>query len=105
MLPDYSAFLQQAWGSGYESGMSPLGSASNIVVGSNPPYAAADLYAFYPKFADQNTIPVAVVNAYISLASASLVEARWGAETWPIARALFVAHYLTLYLRSDGDAQ
>ena len=105
MAPDYSAFLQQAWGSGYESDMGSLGSASNIVVGTNPPYAAADFYAFYPKFADQATIPTAVVNAFISLASASLVQARWGAETWPIAMAMFVAHYLTLYLRSDGDAQ
>ena len=104
MFPDYLAFLQQMWGSGYESAMGLLGSASNIVVGTNPPYAAADFYAFYPKFAGLDTLPDVVVNAYISLASASLVQARWGEATWPIAMGLFVAHYVTLYLRSDGDA-
>jgi hypothetical protein len=48
-------------------------------------------------------VPLAVLNAYIALASASLVQARWRA-TWPIAMGLFVAHFATLWLRSDGDS-
>jgi len=48
-------------------------------------------------------IPISVLNAYIYLASASLVQARWQ-EQWKMAMALFVAHYATLYAKSDGDA-
>lgn len=47
-------------------------------------------------------VPLAVLNAYIALASASLVQARWR-DAWPIAMDLYVAHYCTLWLRSDGD--
>lgn len=82
-----------------------FGVASNIVVGTNPPYAISDFFAVYPKFASIQTLPAAVLNAYITLASASLSQARWGAAMWPIAMGWFVSHYVTLYLRSDGDAQ
>lgn len=46
-------------------------------------------------------VPVSVLQLYINLASASLVAARWQ-EQWYIAMALFVAHYATLYARSDA---
>ncbi|HJX53171.1 MAG TPA: DUF4054 domain-containing protein [Polyangia bacterium] len=46
-------------------------------------------------------IPPAVVNAYIALASASLAEGRWK-DAWAVGMGLFVAHFLTLWLRSDG---
>jgi len=42
-----------------------------------------------------------VMNLYIALASASLLQARWG-DSWVFAMGLFVAHYCTLWLRSDG---
>lgn len=48
-------------------------------------------------------VPLAVVNAYIALASASLVQARWR-DTWALAMGWFVAHFVTLWMRSDGDA-
>ena len=48
-------------------------------------------------------LPAAVLNAYIALASASLVQARW-MDTWRVGMALYVAHFATLWLRSDGDA-
>jgi hypothetical protein len=47
-------------------------------------------------------IPPAVLQMYINLASACLQSARW-CEMWPVAMALFVAHFTTLYLRSEGN--
>ncbi len=47
-------------------------------------------------------IPIIVVQMYLNLAHASLVQARWGGEWW-IAIGLFIAHYLTLYAKSDAS--
>jgi len=47
-------------------------------------------------------VPIQVLNAYIALASDSLVQARW-LDTWAIGIAYFVAHFTTLYLRSEGN--
>jgi hypothetical protein len=47
-------------------------------------------------------IPPAVLQMYINLATACLQSARWF-EYWPIAMAWFVAHFATLYLRSEGN--
>lgn len=54
----------------------------------------------YPKFTD--LVPDAVLSAYITLASACLVQERYQ-EMWPIAMGWFIAHFLTLYLQSDGN--
>jgi hypothetical protein len=51
---------------------------------------------------NQCPFPIAVVTAYIALATACLVQNRWQ-EQWPIAMAWFVAHYLTLYARAAGN--
>ena len=45
-------------------------------------------------------VPYPVILAYITLASASLAQARW-LDMWNLAMGLFVAHYLTLYGLSD----
>ena len=47
-------------------------------------------------------VPMAVINAYIALASASLVQARWQ-DAWVVGVSLFVAHFLTLWYRTDGS--
>jgi hypothetical protein len=47
-------------------------------------------------------VPQAVLQMYVTLASASLQSARW-CEMWPMAIALFIAHYTTLYLMSEGN--
>jgi hypothetical protein len=47
-------------------------------------------------------IPQAVLQLYINLANACLMQARWF-EMWPMAMALFVAHFCTLWLRSEGN--
>lgn len=47
-------------------------------------------------------IPLAVLQLYVNLASASLIQARW-LDYWQVAMGLFVAHFATLYLRSEGN--
>lgn len=46
-------------------------------------------------------LPLLLVQLYINLATASLVQARWLAS-WPLAMALFVAHYCTLWIDSES---
>jgi hypothetical protein len=53
---------------------------------------------FYPN----PLLPVGVIMVYIALASASLVYTRWQ-EAWPVAMSLYIAHFCTLWLRSDGQ--
>jgi hypothetical protein len=176
MFPDFNGWLETQWGSGDEGAcfLAQFSGASNIVIGTNPPYCVGDFVSFYPKFAggakptpipgavltmgsaavtattagltagqvlwgpgvpssatvlsvdsdsqltmsaaatvsgtvtitaldiSQFIVPVPVLNAYIVLASASLFQARW-CEMWQVAMGLYVAHYATLWLRSDGD--
>ena len=47
-------------------------------------------------------VPLVVLLAYIQLATASLVQARWQ-DMWTIGIGLYVAHFATLYLQSDGN--
>jgi hypothetical protein len=47
-------------------------------------------------------VPLPVIMAYIALATASLVQARW-CDTWALGIALYVAHFCTIYLRSEGN--
>lgn len=51
---------------------------------------------------NQPFVPMYVLQLYVNLASASLVQARW-LDSWPIGMSLFIAHFCTLYLQSDGD--
>jgi hypothetical protein len=46
-------------------------------------------------------MPLVAMQIYINLASASLMSARW-LDMWPMAMALYIAHYCTLYLRSES---
>lgn len=46
--------------------------------------------------------PTGVILLYLNLAFASLVQARWQ-EQWCVAMGWFIAHYLTLYARSDAS--
>ena len=47
-------------------------------------------------------VPIGVLNAYIALASASLVYNRWF-DAWSMAMGLYVAHFCILYLRAFGN--
>lgn len=46
-------------------------------------------------------VPLAVINVYIVLASASLMQLRWD-ELWTYAMALYVAHMCTLWLQAQS---
>lgn len=85
----------------YYSRLSPaIDAAANVVYGTNPAYASTDFLGMYPKFT--TIVPDAVLSAYIALANACLVQARYQ-ETWTIAMGWFIAHFLTLYLQTDGN--
>lgn len=47
-------------------------------------------------------IPLAVIQMYLNFAVASLVFQRWQ-DGWAFAIALFIAHYCTLYARTDAQ--
>jgi hypothetical protein len=47
-------------------------------------------------------VPLPVLNAYIHLASGAILQVRYQ-EMWSFCMALYVAHYLTLWLNSQGS--
>lgn len=47
-------------------------------------------------------VPTLVLVTFINLASAHLSQSRW-LDSWYFGMALFVAHFTTLYLRSEGN--
>lgn len=76
-----------------------IADASNIKIGENPEYTVDDFYAFYPQFKDQ--VPENVVEAFVNLASANINIKRWN-KSWEFGMALFIAHFLTLYVKTSG---
>jgi hypothetical protein len=100
--PDLNLILQSWWGNSYESFATAgiVSTAANIAIGTNPSYASTDFLNVFPKFT--TVVPDGVMAMYITLASACLSQARWGAQ-WQFGMALFVAHYCTLYLQSEGQ--
>jgi len=46
-------FIQECWGWSNESsaGLALIGSASNVLVGDNPPYSVSDFLSYHPQFA------------------------------------------------------
>lgn len=87
--------------------------AANSKTGENPPYTLEDFFAMYPTFAprrkpDEETgdamqvetlVPLEVMELYLDFAHACIKEARWH-KSWRIAMGWFIAHFLTLYLKS-----
>jgi hypothetical protein len=110
--PDLNALLIQWWGGTYESAYISgiICDASNLVFGTNPPYALADFVAVYPQFANvdaQGTyqggvVPQAVLQLYINLASACVQQVRWK-DMWLVGMSLFIAHFCTLWLQSSTE--
>lgn len=47
-------------------------------------------------------VPTAVLNAYIYLATSSIIQARW-LEMWMYVMGLFIAHYATLWLLGEAS--
>ena len=79
-----------------------IADASNIKVGENPDYTSDDFYSFYPQFKDQ--VPENVVSTFINLASAKINIKRWN-KSWKFGMALFIAHFLTLYVKTSGTVE
>jgi hypothetical protein len=112
--PDLDVILTQWWGGAFDSSIlgAGIGGASNIIIGTNPAYGESDFLSIYPKFgslSDDNPpvyaglIPKPVLDMYIALALACLMQARW-VDQWKMGMGLFIAHYCTLYLQSEGNA-
>ncbi|USG65168.1 DUF4054 domain-containing protein [Brevibacillus ruminantium] len=83
-----------------------IGIASNIRTGSNPPFTFEDFIAVYPQFGPDDTgktvIAQPIVQMYIDLANACILQARWHSY-WKVAMGWFVAHFCTLYLQGTAD--
>jgi hypothetical protein len=86
--------------------------ASNIVEGVEGAYTIAMFYQDYPQFKKVNTetgfVPDSIMNVFIKMANSTVSPDRWG-EAWRLGAGLFVAHYVTMYLRqnkgnTDGSA-
>lgn len=92
----YGQFLQ---GGGLAKGTVITGLGTGSITVNQP--ALADGVGIILQVYEKPPVPTAVVQLYINLALASLVQARWE-DSWFIAMAWFVAHYLTLYAKSDS---
>ena len=86
--------------------------ASNIVDGIEGAYTIAMFYQDYPQFKKVNTetgfVPDSIRNVFILMVNSTVSPDRWG-EAWRLGAGLFVAHYVTMYLRqnkgnADGSA-
>lgn len=83
----------------FPGGTVVLSVASTTVTLSNPATANAASVLIY----EAPPIPLAVIQAYLNLAYASLMSSRWR-ELWVIAMGWYIAHFLTLYAQSMGNA-
>jgi hypothetical protein len=78
------------------------GAASNIKAGTNPAYTTSTFFKLYPQFDDITILPSAVLEVYINFATTCIKQARYRGA-WEIAMGLFVAHFVTLWLRSSAE--
>ena len=70
--------------------------ASNIPTGDNPEYAISEFRAMMPPFTE-SVISDETLQPYIDMASSVVREARWH-SLWRLGMALFIAHFVTLFL-------
>ncbi len=48
-------------------------------------------------------VPILVIQMFITLATSHLQQRRW-LVTWPFAMALFIAHYMTLFMQTETQS-
>ena len=65
---------------------------------NNPEYTKEQFLAIYPQFTN---ISDAVFEFYLKLANSSLSYDAWG-DQWEQGMALYIAHFLTLYLQTTN---
>lgn len=95
---DYGQFVQ-AFGV-FPKGTIIIGLGTNTVTLNNPAIvtnANTTLMVY-----ESSPIPIGVILMYLRLAYDSLVQARWQ-EEWCVAMGWFIAHYCTLYAKSDAS--
>lgn len=81
--------------------------ASNISAESENEYTEAMFYDDYPQFKNTQTgagyVPSHMMTVFLKMVNGTVSEQRWG-DAWRLAASLFVAHYVTMYLRqNDGN--
>lgn len=80
--------------------------ASNVRVGTNPPFSIEDFLKIYPQFGkdsdNKEIVPTEVIDMYIQFADTCIQESRWQGG-WKLGTALFVAHFCTLWVQSYQD--
>lgn len=79
-----------------------IANAANVKGGENPAFDTEKFYTYFPQF--QGTMTNApVLNQFIAMATACVKITRWY-DSWEYGMALFVAHFVTLYLQTmTGD--
>jgi hypothetical protein len=94
---DYGQFLQS---SAFPKGTIITGIGSNSIALNNNALVT-DSNVTLMVF-ESSPIPTGVILLYLNLAYDSLVQARWQ-EQWTVAMGWFIAHYCTLYAKSDAS--
>ena len=75
--------------------------AANLGSGAPGTYTAEQFQEDFPQFFNswgQSLLPASMLEEIIRMANAAVQPDRWG-ESWRYAVGLYVAHYVTLYLR------
>jgi len=86
-------------GNGIPAGTVVAGTTSNtITLSLNATVSATETVTIY----ESQIVTLAVIQLYLNLAYASLMQSRWR-EMWYIAMGWYIAHFLSLYLQSDGN--
>jgi len=74
--------------------------ASNIIVGTNPPFTINNFLNIFPQFGPEiNENYQYILNMFIGMANACLIYNRWQSK-WQYGMALYTAHFYTLYLET-----
>lgn len=87
-----------------------IASASNIRTGGNTEYTVDDFLKMYPQFGTKinktgtatEIVPSFVLEAWVKVAHASIHKNRYH-DMWEMAMGFFIAHFVTLYLRTAVD--
>lgn len=90
--------------------MEAFESSSNIILSDNPNFTQTDFSSVFPVFkiadtevTDGGEIPQSVFNLFKAMSDKAIKYKRYN-EQWKYIMCLFIAHYLTLYLRTqEGD--
>lgn len=91
---------QLVTGSGIPNGTIVLSTTSNTITLSQAVNASGSLNL---SIYESQIVALAVIQLFLNLAYASLMQSRWR-ETWQIAMGWYIAHFLTLYVQSEGAA-